>query len=802
MKSLLLVWLTLFLNLLSHAQSSIAGRILYQEEPGSFATIVVLQKSDSSLVKGAISDVEGAFKIDLLTDDDYILRISSVGYVDKYLTIKVDKPSTDLGDISMQENAQQLNEVVVQAQRPLFEQKIDRTVINVQSSITASAGSALDILEKSPGVAVDRANNSLALSGKQGVRVMINGKMSRMPPDAVVQMLGGMNAENVQTIELITTPPAKYEAEGDAGIIHIVLKKSEDEGSNGSYALSAGYGRGEKTGASINFNHRRKKLNFFGNYSCRRDDSPQSSSNLRLVDREDGSANQTDTFSDRMPVITTHNAQIGFDYQLNEKVLIGSDFSYFNNKWDMEAVNDILISYNEVFESSINLFTQEINQSNYLVSNVSLSVDLTENSNLSTELDYIRFDSNNPTDYQQIDLDEQGESIGSTEFRSSKETPIATWVPRVDYRLSFDGGVVFEAGLKAALNDLDNEINVENLENGAFVQDPRLSNIAFLNEDIFAGYTSLSFKLSPTLDSKVGLRYEHTITDLDSPSESNTVYLSFGKFFPSVFLNKRINEDNSWVLSYSRRITRPTFRDIAPFVIFLDPNTFSTGNEALLPSTTDAVRAEYSYKDFLIALQVSRDNAAIVRFQPQVDEDSEVQITTSQNLDYRNNLSASLTLPIEITKWWDLQYTVQGFYQKAFINHLEEDVEISQTNFTMNASSSFILPKNWKIELSGFYASSSYFGIMKYRAIGSLNIGVEKKLNDDKGTFRFTATDLLNSRDFRSSALVPEENINIRRVYNLEGQIFNLSFSKNFGNNRLKKIRKKPNSSSEEQKRL
>ena len=194
MKSLLLVWLTLFLNLLSHAQSSIAGRILYQEEPGSFATIVVLQKSDSSLVKGAISDVEGAFKIDLLTDDDYILRISSVGYVDKYLTIKVDKPSTDLGDISMQENAQQLNEVVVQAQRPLFEQKIDRTVINVQSSITASAGSALDILEKSPGVAVDRANNSLALSGKQGVRVVINGKMSRMPPDAVVQMLGGINA--------------------------------------------------------------------------------------------------------------------------------------------------------------------------------------------------------------------------------------------------------------------------------------------------------------------------------------------------------------------------------------------------------------------------------------------------------------------------------------------------------------------------------------------------------------------------------------------------------------------------------
>jgi len=785
------------------AQTTLTGTVYDQDEAASFATVLLLQPSDSSLVKGSISDVDGVFRLEAIETGRYLLKISSIGYLDAFQEVVIEeRGSQDLGRITIVENAAQLDEVVVQAQRPLFEQKIDRTVVNVQSSITASAGTALDVLEKSPGVTVDRSNNSLALAGKQGVRVMINGKMSRMPLTAVVQMLGGMNAENVETIELITTPPAKYEAEGDAGIINIVLKKTEDEGTNGSYSISAGYGEKEKNGASINFNHRNKKLNIFGNYSFRRDNTRQLFGNNRILTRDDGSINETDTNSGRDPVTNTHNGQLGFDFQLNDNIVIGSNFSYFSSDWDMDALNEVIIITDNVLESRIELFNQEINANHYYVANVNFSFDLSEKSNLSTELDFINFDSDNPTDYQQFDYDDQNQQVGSSEFRSSKITPIQTWVPRIDYSLTIGENYNFEAGLKAAINTLDNDVSISNLQNGAFVRDPELSNIAFLNEDIFAAYTSLSFKLTPKIDSKIGLRYEHTITDLDTPTEQDVVSRNFGRVFPSIFLNKKINDNNSWVLSYSRRITRPTFQDIAPFVIFLDPNTFWTGNEALLPSITDAFRAEYRYKSYLISFQFSRDDDAIARFQPRIDDNSERQLTSAENMEYRDNYNVSITLPITVTDWWDMQYNILGIYQKTFVNHLETTVALDATSVSINGSNAFTLPKNWKLELSGFYFSPSYFGISRFQAAGAFNVGIEKKLNNDKGTFRFTLTDAFNTRNFVGETLIPEENLNVRRLFDLEGRIFNLSFSRNFGNNKLKRLRNKQSSSSEEQGRL
>ncbi len=789
------------INFLSYSQGSLSGTISSGEEPGAFATILLLQESDSSLVKGSIADASGAFQIKNVPQGRYLLKVSSVGYLDSYLQVALESSSTkDLGIVQIEENAAQLDEVVVQTERPLFEQKIDRTVVNVQSSITASAGTALDVLEKSPGVTVDRSNNSLALSGKQGVRVMINGKISRMPMNVVVQMLNGMNAENLEKVELITTPPAKYEAEGDAGLINIVLKKTEDEGTNGSFSVTAGYGDKEKNAASINLNHRNKKLNVFGNYSFRRDHTFQVFGNNRIL--ENNTTNETDTRSNRDPVTITNNAQVGIDYQAGEKLVFGANFTYAGSDWDMDALNNVIITDDGQLTSRIALFNQEINNIQYYVGNVNFSFDLSERSNLTMDVDRIIYDSDNPTNYQQFDYDDQNQEVANSEFRSSKITPLKVWVPRVDYSLSLGEGLNLEAGLKAAINDLDNDVSVDNLQNGVFVRDPELSNIAFLNEDIFAAYASLSFKLFPSTDAKVGFRYEHTITDIDTPTEENIVYRDFGRMFPSIFINKKINDDNSWVLSYSRRITRPGFQDIAPFVIFLDPNTFWTGNEALLPSITDAYRAEYRLKSYLIAFQYSRDDDAIARFQPRIAEDNERQLTSAENMKYRDNFNVSLTFPIKITDWWDMQYNILGFYQKTFVNHLEQEVELQVTSLSLNGSNAFKLPRNWKFEISGFYNSPSYFGISRFKAAGSLNFGIEKMLNKDKGTFRFTLTDALNTMNFIGETLVPEENINVRRLFDLEGQIFNLTYSRNFGNNKLKRIRNKRNASSEEQQRL
>jgi len=803
---LTLLLLFLLITRFSLAQTIIKGKI--QENNGtpvSYATVLLLNGADSLMVKGAVTSESGDFTLPVGKPGKYMVKASSVGYDDflsSTLLISQGQSEVDMGAISLSEAATELGEVVIEAEKPIFEQHIDRTVINVQSSITSSAGTALDVLEKAPGVTVDRVNNNLSLSGKGGIRIMINGKMNRMPLAAAVQMLNGINAENLDRIEIITTPPAKYEAEGNAGIINIVLKQTADAGTNGSFSVFGGYGEGEKAGGSINFNHRKKKVNIFGDYSFRRNHTKQTFFNNRILIDSLGLEEETNTYSFRDAVTTVHNGRIGIDYQIGPNTTIGGLFSGFRRNWDMDAFNEVTVTRASVLESTIGLATQEINEWRYMVGNINFSHTFATRHNISVETDYIDYDADNPTDYQQETFDEQGNLTDYDEFRVRKETPIETWVPRLDYTYKIDDDITLEAGAKATFYKLENDIVLENLENGIWVIDSTLSQKADLEENIYAGYGSISFKASPQVDIKIGLRYEHTITQLDTDTEQNVVDRNFGNLFPSVFFNHKINDDNSWVVSYSRRITRPTFIDIAPFVIFLDPNTFWTGNESLKPAITDAVKAEYRYKAYLISFQYSRDQDAIARFQPRVDEENSRQLTSAENMDSRDNFSITLALPIGVTDWWEMQYNVIGTYQILKAGHLETPVELTNLSLNINGANTFKLPKKFTFEISGFSRSPSLFGISEFQSVGSLNLGLEKKLNNDGGAFRFNVTDLLDTRNFKGETLVPEENIDIRRGFDIEGQIFNLTYTRNFGNRKLKGVRKKSGGSEEEQRRL
>lgn len=279
-----------------------------------FVNVLLLSAADSALLKGEISEDDGSFVFTDIPANDYRLLLSMVGYAELYsevLTLSTNQ-HLSLEPFTLLENVAQLDAVTVTARKPLYEQKIDRLVINVENSITSAGATALDVLERSPGVVVNRQNNSIALTGKNGVMVMINGKMNRMPLEAVVQMLAGMPSGNIEKIELITTPPANFDAEGNAGFINIVLKQSNDAGLNGSYSFSGGIGRGSTASAGINFNYRKNKLNLYGDYSFGRETQEQPF----LLDSEillNGNTLQTDTRSDRDPVQRNHNARLGLD---------------------------------------------------------------------------------------------------------------------------------------------------------------------------------------------------------------------------------------------------------------------------------------------------------------------------------------------------------------------------------------------------------------------------------------------------------------------------------------------------------
>ena len=277
------------------------------------ANVLLLKPSDSSLVKGTVTSEKGVYAFQNIPFGKYIILSTFTGFENAYsemLTINGTKTiSVDV--LKLVETSVQLGNVNVQGKKPLFEQKIDRMVVNVASSITAPGNTVLEVLERSPGIVVDHQNNTISMNGKDGVVIMMNGKISRVPISSLVQMLAGMSAGNIEKIELITTPPANYDAEGNAGFINIVFKTDTQFGTNGSYNATLGYMKGFLTEGGINFNHRKGKLNLYGDYSFSRIPNKQDLSFYRNVMKNDTAIdNYLNTNRDAMR--TVQNGRAGY----------------------------------------------------------------------------------------------------------------------------------------------------------------------------------------------------------------------------------------------------------------------------------------------------------------------------------------------------------------------------------------------------------------------------------------------------------------------------------------------------------
>src|SRR5665213_1543253 len=324
------------------AQSSIHGIIEDQNgKPVQYANVLLLKISDSSLVKGMISDASGKYSFTNIKNGKYLLTATFTGMsqvFSKIFEISSDKKEINSPILRLNNLDLKLKDVTVAAKKPMFEQKIDRMVINVKNSITDAGGSALDVLEKSPGVTVNRQNNSIAINGKNGVVVMINGRLTYMPMDALFQLLAGTNADNIEKIELITTPPAKYDAEGNAGYINIVLINNPYQGINGSYFVTAGYGKKELGSAGVNFNYRTAKINLYGNYAFNYNHFIQTGTGFtQLTMGTDIISNIS--FDNRNGIMQVHNLRIGMDYQLDTSTVIGALISGYNSRWTMTSDN-------------------------------------------------------------------------------------------------------------------------------------------------------------------------------------------------------------------------------------------------------------------------------------------------------------------------------------------------------------------------------------------------------------------------------------------------------------------------------
>ncbi len=620
-----LACLFIFLFLLvvdGNAQSKLRGTVAgINGQPLGNVNVLLLNLTDSLLVKGLVTAQDGQYSFENIAPGTYFISCSFVGLNPVYSPVFsiIGKDEMNLEMIKLDEKEGALHAVMVAVKRPLFEQKIDRMIINVAGSITSAGSTALDVLMRSPGIIVDQQNNSLSMNGKDGVVVMLNGKISRMPVSAVVQMLAGMSSSNIERIELITTPAANFDAEGNAGYINIVMKTNLQYGTNGSYSATAGWGRAPVVAASINFNHRQGKWNLFGDYSFARTGILNGFSLYRKVEQT-GRVIETLADTDRDSYRRNHNGRLGLDVELNKKTTIGVLLSTFSNLYAMTAVNKSEISINGVLDTMIVIDNSEQHPLSNYSANINLLHQFSGKEKLSVNLDHIYYKDANTVDYINNYYKGSGPFLYDELMKSFKSTPITFWVSGADYTKKWSDKVEMETGVKATISRFTNEVQVERAKQQAnWIIDQSLTAKFYLRESIHAAYVAFNIKLSGKTGAKLGVRYENTRSNLSSSTVKNIVDRHYGNFFPSLFLSHAINDKHSINFSYSRRITRPTFNDMAPFVYFIDPNTLFSGNPALQPSISDALKGDYIYKRFIFSLSYTHEQNPITNFAPRVD---------------------------------------------------------------------------------------------------------------------------------------------------------------------------------------
>jgi Outer membrane protein beta-barrel family/Carboxypeptidase regulatory-like domain len=787
------------------AQYTINGNIVNADfKPVANANALLLHPKDSSLFKGTISNASGTFSFQNITAGKYLISCSYTGFITTY-TLEIAVPSKgiiiDAGTVVLKPETSQLNTVTVTGKRPMFEQKIDRMIINVKNSITSTGGTVLDVLEKSPGVIVNKQAASISMNGKDGIRVMINSKMSYMPADAIIQMLDGMNATNVDRIELITTPPAKYDAEGNAGYINIVLLNNPDVGFNGSYAITAAAFVGSEPSANFNFNYRKKKVNLYGGYTFSRLAQKQVFTNYRKVTYQ-GKTTETSTSSDRDPVQLNHGLRLGIDYQLSKKTVLGLLVSGYNNKWTMDAVNSIYTKLNGTADTSIKVINDEINHWKHLMGNVNLQHSFASGDELTINADYLRYKDSNPTNYSNIYYKGGVNPVRNESTRSGKETIITIVPVQLDYKKKINSKLEFETGAKAVFSKFTNDVRIETQMQNIWKPDSSLTANYFLNENIGAGYASLSIIASEKTSIKAGLRYEYTSSNLATETVKNIVDRKYGNLFPTLYLSHKLNDNNSFNFSYNRRINRPTFNNLAPFVIFLDPTTFISGNAALQPSIADAVKVDYLFKKFVFSAGYTYEANSIAGFQTEVNAATNQQYIIARNLTNTHSVFGSVSLPVSIAKWWFSQINLVSTWQKVNADYKQKPLSITQFDYNISGFQSFTLPNDYAIELSGFFQSPSLFGASPSKAFGALNAGVQKKFPNSSSTLRLGVDNIFNSLAYKVTFDVPSENFYTNGSYLFSRRMFKLTWTQNFGNKILKDKRNRITASEAERKRV
>jgi iron complex outermembrane recepter protein len=768
--------------------------------PIAYASISVLKMSDSSLVKLGVCDNDGYFRLEELKEDTLLVQISAVGFVAQYMVFYTTQLlNVDIGLLKLLSRSSLSAEAVVFASKPPVQVKTDRIILNVSGSINAMGSSVLELLRKAPGVRVT-GDESIIINGKEGIQVYLDGKATNVFGPELTSLLKSISSSNVESVEIITNPSARYEAAGNAGIINIRTKKNKSLGFNGSMSfVSEISDYAPKFDAGVNANYRGKKFNIFGNYNHLNGDyrlradyyrEQENTSILNFFDQK-----YVNTFFNR-----AHNFKVGTDLFLSSKSTLGFvlNGSIINNDLTVKSVTKIFKNLNTIDSvlNSDNTELQNYRRSNY---NVNYKYTDTSGKELSIDFDYGSFGNKTDGNQPNIYYNNAGIKLSERLFSYFNESIITAYAGKFDFQQKLFRGVLSVGGKLSDVTS-NNKLRYSNVVSGVGILDTSRSNTFEYKERIRAGYIAHNFDYKK-FSFQMGFRLEATqskgvLATLNNVS-ATAVDTAYVNLFPNIAVNFRANTNHVFGFSYNKRIDRPIYQDLNPFLFVFDELSFVKGNPFLKPQYTDNFQTTHTFQEKLTtSFSYSRIKNFIFTYRDTLGGGKTFQSTI--NLDKKEIFAITLSYQTNLASWWSFNVNATAHHDKLSGPIGKSYLSISQNTFEASTNNSFSLPKNWSAELFAFYNTRFLDPPAIVRPQWSVEVGLQKKALNDALTVRLGCSDVFNSLDIR---LVRNfGGLFYTNRFKWETRRIKLSLSYKFGRKNIKEPRNR-NSGLEEEKR-
>ncbi|MEZ0452154.1 outer membrane beta-barrel family protein [Sphingobacterium thalpophilum] len=780
-----------------HAQVKITGKVQSEDNvPLPLATAYLMKANSTVVLKAAVTNEAGEYQFSDVAAGSYVVDAKMVGYIAGRSNIfEVGKSDYAVATISLRSDNRKLEEVTVEGKRPLVESKPGKLILNVENSPIAAGNNALDIVQRAPGVSLDN-NNNLQLMGQSGVAVTIDGRQTYMTGEQLLNFLKSTDGNQIKSVEVITSRSAKDDAEGAVGTINIVLKKNRMEGFNGTFNLTAGHGEKFRGNSSLSLNYKKNNTTLFGSYAY----SDEKAYRKLEIDRVIQNSGEKKYFAQKSALgeeERNHSYRFGIEQRTSSRNTLtiqfnGANNTEYNNNDSRTNIGRSFVDYDTVlvsesdFKELFDRYSANLNNEFRIDSN---------GRKLTVDLDWSKFKSSKRVNYLNQYADVGGKEAPAEAERSGMPIGIDIYVAKLDYEHPLSKSSKLEMGTKYSNVKSDNDLLFEKLVDQGWVNDVSRTNHFVYKEQIAAAYLDYNNSIGKW-SLKAGLRGEYTFSDGNSITMSKRVKRNYFELFPNANLSYSFNEKHILSLGYTRKVTRPNYRQLNPFDYYIDKLTFERGNPYLNPQFSNEFSLSYTLlQRYNLTLGINDVKDAIVE---SMGQDSVAGTTWVIRENLGRNLTSylNLNIPVTVSKLWSMNNNITGIYFD--FDGMIAGLPVNRKSFLVQAMSmhNLKMSKSLSANVNLRYFSPFKYNVYDLKSRWDMEVGMTKTFKE-RSSLKLAVTDVFNTGNQNLSTNFGPFDSRIRQ--HQDRRVVRLTYTYKFGN--LKNNYRKKDTSNEEKER-